>query len=127
MIALSIGLATVSACQKKDSDAHDKSKLSITISNPTEGHIFKKGDTVWISARVAYGSELHGYAYQVKNEANAQVYLDRDAHVHDSVFSINTYWVDTLSSSAPLRFDLTVETDHDGGAETRSVRFNTTN
>lgn len=111
------------SCQKKDVDGYQSDKLSIAISKPNESQIFRKGDTVFVSGTATYVSQLHGYSIQISNKATKEVYLDIDEHLHDASFTINTYWVDTLSQAADLNLELTVEVDHDGNEQSKEINF----
>lgn len=122
IIAL-FGIILLSACQKKDHSGFDSSKLSIKISKPTEAQVFKKGDTVFISATADYISELHGYALNIIDTTSKTTYFDIDEHVHESSFVIDTFWVDTLSSSANLLLTFDVEADHDGNGGNKVINF----
>jgi major membrane immunogen (membrane-anchored lipoprotein) len=111
------------ACQKKDNSGFDSSKLNIKISKPTEAQVFKKGDTVFISATADYISELHGYALNISDTTSKTTYFDLDEHVHESTFAIDTFWVDTLSSGANLQLTFDVEADHDGNGSSKIIHF----
>ncbi|MDI9320918.1 MAG: hypothetical protein QM530_10685 [Phycisphaerales bacterium] len=111
------------ACQKKDSHGFDSSKLNIKISKPAEAQVFKKGDTVFISATADYISELHGYAIKISDTLSKTTYFDIEAHVHGSSFVVDTFWVNTLGSNANLQLTLDVEADHDGNGSSKIIHF----
>jgi len=122
IIAL-FGIILLSACQKKDHSGFDSSKLNIKISKPTEAQVFKKGDTVFISATADYISELHGYALNIIDTTSKTTYFDIDEHVHGSSFVVDTFWVNTLGSNANLQVTLDVEADHDGNGSSKIIHF----
>ncbi|MBL7712118.1 MAG: hypothetical protein JNL13_06630 [Chitinophagaceae bacterium] len=114
---------TLPSCQKKDIDAPDQEKLTLQISKPAEAQAFRQNDTVWILAKAAYVSQLHGYALQLTDTANKTVYLDITEHVHGSSFDIDTFWVNTAKAGSALQLQLTAEIDHEGNEKTSSVHF----
>lgn len=109
------------SCQKKDEESFDSNNLIITVSKPFEAQTFKKGDTVFINGSIAYISQLHGYSIKLSNKETNESYLDKEEHLHDSSFEINSFWVDTLSKNADLLLEITVEADHDGHEQTKSI------
>lgn len=109
------------SCQKKDVDGFDSKNLNITISKPVEAQMFKKGDTIFIKGNIAYISQLHGYSIKLSNKETKESYLDKEEHLHDSSFEINSFWVDTLSKNADLLLEITVEADHDGHEQTKNI------
>lgn len=111
------------SCQKRDVDVADQEKLTLQISKPVEAQAFRQNDTVWILAKAAYVSQLHGYALQLTDTASKTVYLDITEHVHGSTFDIDTFWVNTAKAGATLQLQLTAEIDHEGNEKTTSVHF----
>lgn len=109
------------SCQKKDVEGFDSKNLSISVSKPFEAQTFKKGDTVFIKGSIEYISQLHGYSIKLSNKGTNESYLDKEEHLHDSSFEINSFWVDTLSKNADLLLEITVEADHDGHEQTKSI------
>ncbi|MCC6185595.1 MAG: hypothetical protein IT256_00430 [Chitinophagaceae bacterium] len=126
LIIFALGIS-LSACQKKDSDGYDQNKLTLNISKPSEAQTFAKGDTVFISANATYNTQLHGYTLYLMDTTNNTVFMNLEAHLHDSHFAIDTFWVNTLESSRALQLAITIEVDHDGNEKTESVHFLTTN
>lgn len=111
------------SCQKKENTGFDKSKLSINISKPTETQVFTKGDTVFIKASTQYISVLHGYALSISETTSKTTYFEIDEHLHESTFSIDTFWVDTLAFNTTLQLHFEVEADHNGNGASKSINF----
>ncbi len=120
MIAL-LTSAVCFSCQKKDVEGFDSKNLSISVSKPFEAQTFKKGDTIFIKGSIAYISQLHGYSIKLSNKETNESYFDKEEHLHDSSFEINSFWVDTLGKNADLLLEITVEADHDGHEQTKSI------
>lgn len=112
---------TLFACQKKESKMIDTNNLKLNISKPIEAQTFKKGDTVFIKANATYNEQLHGYSIKLSDKETKESYLDKEEHLHDSSFEINTFWVNTLNKKASLLLEITVEADHDGHEQTKSL------
>jgi hypothetical protein len=112
------------ACQKKDNTPADPDKVNIAWTQPYDGQEYHKGDTVFINSDITYSTELHGYEISITDSATGTVYFADDEHVHGDHFSINEFWVDTLSSPAKLKVQLTVEIDHDGHEASKSLYLN---
>lgn len=112
-----------SSCQKKDHEGFDSSQLHVIVSKPTEAQVFSKGDTVQITGSIDYISQLHGYSISITDKKTNEVFYDLDEHLHDASFSINTYWVDTLSENAELVLKIVAEADHEGHESSKEVNF----
>ena len=118
-------ILTLFSCQKKETRAFDNGQLNISIVKPTESQIFRKGDTIFITASADYLSQLHGYSLSIIDMASKKSYFNLDDHLHDSKFNIETFWVNTLSENTILQLQLTVKASHDGHQKTREVIFKT--
>lgn len=112
----------ISSCQKNNNTTPDASKAVITILSPQEGHIYHKGDTVFVKATVTYPSEMHGYEVEI-TDSTGGVRFDTDVHAHADQFNINYSWVATGSQATSLKQDLTIEIDHNGTVANKSVQF----
>ena len=101
-------------CQKKDSTPVEPSSISIDLSNPTEGQVYRKGDTVFVNAVVSYATQLHAYELSItKDTSNTNVFYEYK-HVSTDKFTISSYWVDTLASATDLTLKVMVQIDHNG-------------
>ena len=114
---------TFSACQKKDTTTPDAANVTISITAPVAEQLFRRGDTVHINATVSYPSELHGYELKIVDSATGNILYDEDEHVHNDHFDINSTWVDTATTAATLKLELTVEVDHNGTEATKTIYF----
>ncbi len=115
---------TFSACQKKDTTTPDASKVTINITSPVPAQVFRNGDTMHMVATVSYPSELHGYELKISDSATGNILYDEDEHVHNDHFEINSTWVDTATTAATLKLELTVEVDHAGTEAEKTIYFN---
>lgn len=122
ILFITIILFTIS-CQKKDSTSPDPAKVSIGISSPTKGQVFRIGDTVKMTATVSYLSELHGYEIKITDSATGNVLFDADEHVHDDHFDIAQTFVYADTVAATMKLELTVEIDHNGDQKDTSLYF----
>lgn len=116
-------IGVLSACQKKDDTPAQPAKVVISVSSPTTGQIYRKGDSIYINASVSYISELHGYELQLKNKNTGTILYAVDEHVHSDAFTINKAWSDTLSTAADLQLEITAEIDHDGNGSQTEIEF----
>jgi len=117
---------SITSCQKKEAAIFDPNTVSISISKPTEAQIFMNGDTVFIKAEAAYSSELHGYMLSINNKADStKVYFDIDKHIHGTSVTVDTFWVNNLSSPTDLKLNFTIEADHDGHSKLATLNFKT--
>jgi hypothetical protein len=114
-------LAGVSACQKKDTTPAQADKITIDLTNPKDGQVYHKGDTVKMQAAVSYISELHAYEMSIKNKTTNEVVYDVYEHVHSDKINIDTWWVDSVSVATELKLELTVQIDHDGHETTKEI------
>ncbi|MBS1771341.1 MAG: hypothetical protein JST82_00685 [Bacteroidetes bacterium] len=109
------------SCQKKDDTPAQPSSIVINLSAPSDGHIFRKGDTVFMKASVSYISQLHGYELSIKNKATGESLFYDYQHTYTDKFDINKYWVDTVNSNIDMKLELTVQIDHDGNQSTKEL------
>jgi hypothetical protein len=114
------------SCQKKDTTPVDLSKVSVTFTNPKAGEIFHKGDTLRITAEVAYISEINGIGIQIIDTATGTVLLEEDHDLHMDHFTLPAEWADTLSESATLQVKVTVFVANSTMPAERSAYFVTT-
>ena len=57
----------ITGCQKNDNTPVQPDKVNFDIESPHENQIYKKGDTVFIKAKVSYVSQLHGYFVEISD------------------------------------------------------------
>lgn len=118
-----LALVVFCGCQKKDTTPVQTDKVSVAISSPVEGQIYRKGDTVKINAAVSYISELHGYELKLINKSNNQELFMTDQHSHSDKYNVSAIWVDTLTSATTLKLELVVEVDHNGNTTTKEINL----
>jgi hypothetical protein len=116
-----IVLAGLLSCQKKDTTQAQPEEVSITVSKPTPQQVYKKGDTLFIQAHIAYISQLHGYIARIYNDSTKALLFEKEGHSHSDKIDVNEYWVNTLDMKATLKVELTAIIDHDDHQKTTSV------
>lgn len=109
------------SCQKDNSTRPDASKVIFRIKDPLSGQAYSNGDTIFMQAEVQYSAAMHGYNVSLTDSASGAVFFQTGDHAHDSSFTINTYWVDTLTVAKTMRLEFQVAIDHDGNAAKQGV------
>ncbi|MCB0697069.1 MAG: hypothetical protein KDC07_06875 [Chitinophagaceae bacterium] len=116
-------LATcLAACQKQEVVTAQPDEVTINISSPQEGTIYKKGDTVYISAHISYITQMHGYIVQITDDAG-DVVFEAEGHTHGDNITVAEKWGDTLSETRELSLAITAVVDHDGNQKISNVGF----
>jgi len=102
------------ACQKKSSAPPDPGKVTITITSPTQGSIYRAMDTIAIVADVAYTDEMHGYEVKVTDSATGDILYDKAEHTHTDHFAIAEKWQPGIAKELTLKLTITAAVDHSG-------------
>lgn len=122
-ILVTILITCLYSCQRKDNTEATPASVVISISSPTEGHVYHAGDTIAIVADVSYPSELHGYELKITDSASGTILYDSVEHVHSDHFSISDKWVKTGSQYSGLKLSLVTAIDHDGNTAEKDINF----
>ena len=124
IIPLALLCTTVLAsCTKHAGDIEEPvPTATITFAQPTQGAVYKTGDSVRIQG-VAIGSAvMHGCQIAIRKAADTSViYYEEHVHDHNDTITINHAWKNTLATATDLQVDVTVVLDHDGHTATKTV------
>lgn len=101
------------ACQKNEAIEPDPAKVSMQISSPLPGQVYRSGDTVRLRAEVRYPGQLHGYELRLVDSATGTVVHDIARHTHADSFSVDAYWVSAAVRPATVKLILTASIDHE--------------
>jgi len=123
MIAGLGALLLLSACQKNNDIAPDPAKVSMTITSPLPGQVFRSGDTVRLKAMVRYPGQLHGYELMLTDSLSGIVVHDLAQHVHADSFDIEDQWICAASGPSVIRLSLIASIDHDGDQARQDFSF----
>lgn len=122
-IFVTLLLAGLYSCQKKDNTPATPASVSINISSPASGALYRNGDTVFIDADVSYLSELHGYEIKITDTLSGFILYDDVQHVHDDHFSIHDKFVSTAAQATGLKLSVVAAIDHDGNNAEKDISF----
>lgn len=123
IIYLLLAAAVLGGCQKKDNTTPDADNVTMTITAPAEGHVYRVGDTIYLAATVSYVGELHGYELKITDTATGTVLYDKASHIHSDRFDISEAWAMTSTTALGLKLELITEVDHNGTEARKSVSF----
>lgn len=112
---------TFASCQKKDNE--ETTNVNITISAPTDGQVFKSGDTVQVSANGTANGELHGYETKITDTATGAVLYDDAQHTHTDKFTVSSKWAGTVTTARVMKVSVTAVVDHNGTEAKKEVYF----
>lgn len=120
LISVFSALALFSACEKHKEDANAP---NISILNPTEGQVFKNGDTVRIKGTVS-DEELHEMELSVIKSNDTTVYFKASPYVHEKAsYDLNEYFVvDKIADSTNAVLTVTAH-DHHEHSTTKKVNL----
>lgn len=108
------------SCKKNDD--HHTSQPAFAITNPAEGQVFHKNDSVKINAVIQSEDEMHGYRMSITT-ANGDTVFTKSDHAHSAKIDISEVWVDTLSGTNALKLNITATIDHDGTTAAKCISF----
>ncbi|MBL7719640.1 MAG: hypothetical protein JNL72_12435 [Flavipsychrobacter sp.] len=111
----------VFSCRKKEPTTPEPT-ITIDIQSTVEGAVYQRGDTVQVKALVSSPVEVHGYRWTI-TKANGTVLHSSSDHVHGRDFAINGVYVNMVDTSTAATLQITVEVDHDGNQQQKSVSF----
>jgi len=121
-----IGVA-LAACNKHAGDVDEPiPTATITITNPTDGAVYKNGDSIRIQGLAIASANMHGYEVSIKNAADTSVvYFSQHIHDHNDTLQINQAWQDTLTTATKLQVQVLVVLDHDGHTASKTASATT--
>jgi len=109
---LAVAATTIVACDKKD-DVQPTETAKLTIASPVMHQTYHTGDTVRILGTATNVTNLHGYHVAILNSnSDTLFYVERD--VHAVSLSIDTMWVNTLTTAEELNVIVSSPINHDG-------------
>lgn len=117
---LVIWLIGGSACKKRE-DASPT--IDISILSPSEQDVFNTGDTLHVHASIKSPVELHGYTWELHNEADNSILASAAEHTHGQTFEINDTWVTNVTENVQAALVFTVEIDHNGNTSSKTVQI----
>ncbi len=121
MILLAISLITT-ACMNTDEAKNLDATISIT--SPTPGQVFEKGDTILIKANIEAPQELHGWQVIIRKAADNSVVYENDRHEHGEALFINEKWINNVTQHADMILEVTAALSHSGDdLKTETVKF----
>lgn len=125
--AILLASALVMTSCKKDKDGDDDHDTvptaEIQINSPSAGHEYMAGDTVFINATVTGSATMHGWEFQLKNNADQSVIYSNDAHDHAATYTISDKWVNNLAAHTEVKLVVEATLDHDGHTAQKEVVF----
>jgi len=143
MAAIAVSSLSLNSCKKEgctdetalnydsEADKDDDSceyeevpEITFDITSPAEHTTFMLGDTVHISSMFETTGEVHGYSVKIINLSNNnEEVFSKEEHAHESPIHIHEMWVNNVTMHSDMRLDITVEIDHDGTEEVKSIGF----
>lgn len=121
-IIILVPLAILASCQKTGNTEAQPDEVTIEISSPGSGAVYKKGDIVDINAEISYTGMMHGYIIRISDDAGNTIYED-EGHSHGDFINIKEQWTDTLSSIKNLQLEITAVINHDESLKNAKVAF----
>ena len=109
---LALGVTTIFSCKKKD-DVQPTETAKLTITTPVMHQTYRTGDTVRILGTATNVTNLHGYHVAILNSnSDTLFYMEKDMHAVS--LSIDTMWVNTVTTAQELNVIVSSPINHDG-------------
>jgi hypothetical protein len=120
-------ITVLAACTKHAGDMEETiPAATITFAAPTEGAIYKTGDSVRIQGVAVSSAVMHGCQIAIRNAADTSVvYYAEHVHDHNNTITINHAWKNTLTMATNLQVEVILALDHDGHTGTKTVAIKT--
>lgn len=120
IILAGITIATITGCKKETTTSTEP---IFNISSPTNGKEYELGDTVFIKATITAKEELHGYMVTLKNSTVDSVLMDYDQHTDATSQTIDTFWINNVTTHSDMKLMITAVKDHLGNTVTDTISF----
>jgi len=123
ILTLSLIVLTFIACSKEED--HHSTEATLTITSPHDGHSFKSGDAITVTAVATAEEDLHGYQVTATKVADGTEIFKKEEHAHGTSLNIDESFVNTASAGQDIKIKVTVVLDHDQNTIEKEVTIKT--
>jgi hypothetical protein len=121
---LAIPFFGLMACSKHHGDLEENLPVAvISFFSPTQGAIFKNGDSVHIKAQAYSTQTIHGYDIVIRELGDTAKIYFRNVHDHKDTLMIDQKWASATGGRLNLEAEIKLYLDHDGHTKKSSVAF----
>lgn len=121
ILIVTLGFLTIS-CNKHDEHNHEVT-ATINLLEPMENDTIAFGTELHMHGTITGSDELHGYNLSLLNTDNATTLFSASATNHQTSYSFDEHWVNTVTDTTHLEVQVEVELDHDGNKTTKFVHL----
>ncbi len=114
IIFLGIISLTVFSCKKETSEPTVISDPTFNLTSPVLNETYNFGDTIKVIGSISADYDLHGYNVIIKNLKTGMNVLNQGYHLHQSSYTIDEAWKNTVVDTSEMKITVDVAIDHDG-------------
>ena len=114
IIFLGIISVALISCKKKTEDSTTLADPTFNLAAPILNETCNYGDTLKVIGSVSAEYEMHGYNVIIKNLKTGMNVLNQGYHLHQSSYSFNESWKNTVVDTSEMKITVEVAIDHDG-------------
>ena len=114
IIFLGIISIVLISCKKETEKTTEASDPTMNLVSPILEETYQFGDTVKIIGNISADYEMHGYNIIIKNLTSGMNVLNKGYHLHQSSYTINENWKNSVSDTSQMKITIDVAIDHDG-------------
>lgn len=104
----------VISCKKETTETTVLADPTFNFSSPSVNETYHFGDTIKVIGSLSADYEMHGYNIILKNMKTGMNVLNQGYHLHQSSYTINEVWKNTVTDTSEIKITVDVATDHDG-------------
>jgi hypothetical protein len=105
---------TVISFKKETTETTVLADPTFNLTSPIVNEIYHFGDTIKVIGSLSADYEMHGYDIILKNMKTGMNVLNQGYHLHQSSYTINEEWKNTVIDTCELKITVDVAIDHDG-------------
>lgn len=114
IIFLGIISTTVISCKKETSESTVLADPTFNLTMPILNETYHFGDTIKVIGTVSADYDMHGYNVIINNLKTGMNVLNQGYHLHQSTYTVNEAWKNTVSDTSEMKITVVVAIDHDG-------------
>lgn len=105
---------TVISCKKESEETPVLADPTFILTSPSVNATYHFGDTIKVIGNLSADYEMHGYNIILKNMNSGMNLLNQGYHLHQTSYSINELWKNTVTDTSEIKITVDVAIDHDG-------------
>ncbi len=105
---------TVISCKKETSEPTVVDDPTFNLTSPVLIETYNFGDTIKVIGNVSAAYDMHGYNIIIKNLSTGMNVLNQGYHLHQSSYTFNEKWKNSVTDTSQMKITIDVAIDHDG-------------